>query len=160
MAAAIKPRWICEEAHQQMKEELGLHHSGGRYWQGLHRHALMTMCQFSFRTLPRSSGVMIPDVSLSYVPPSRIAVGTFSRRPPPSLLTSTLPSNDEIFEASSRCAPEKSHYRHRCLLSTRCERPRGRSAEESNDLAPLIRSPRRRAVGDAGALRGRALWLS
>ena len=31
---------------------------------GLHRHALLTMCQFSFCTLPRSSGVMIPDVPL------------------------------------------------------------------------------------------------
>ena len=52
LAAAIKPRWIREEAHQQMKVELGLDHFEGRSWQGLHRHALMTMCQFSFCTLP------------------------------------------------------------------------------------------------------------
>src|SRR5260370_42482441 len=26
LAAAIKARWICEQAHQQMKEELGLDH--------------------------------------------------------------------------------------------------------------------------------------
>jgi hypothetical protein len=50
LAAAIKPRWICEEAHQQMKEEPGLDHFEGRSWQGLHRHALMTLCQFSFCT--------------------------------------------------------------------------------------------------------------
>ncbi len=26
LAAAIKARWICEQVHQQMKEELGLDH--------------------------------------------------------------------------------------------------------------------------------------
>jgi SRSO17 transposase len=30
LAAAIKARWICEQAHQQMKEELGLNHFEGR----------------------------------------------------------------------------------------------------------------------------------
>jgi hypothetical protein len=35
---AIKARWICEQAHQQLKEELGLDHFEGRSWQGLHRH--------------------------------------------------------------------------------------------------------------------------
>src|SRR5258707_10992147 len=36
LAATIKARWICEQAHQQMKEELGLDHFEGRSWQGLH----------------------------------------------------------------------------------------------------------------------------
>jgi SRSO17 transposase len=44
----IKARWICEQAHQQMKEELGLDHFEGRSWQGLHRHALMTMIAYAF----------------------------------------------------------------------------------------------------------------
>ena len=48
LAAAIKARWVCEQAHQQMKEELGLDHFEGRSWQGLHRHALMTMIAFAF----------------------------------------------------------------------------------------------------------------
>ena len=39
LAAIIKARWICEQAHQQMKEELGLDHFEGRSWHGLHRHA-------------------------------------------------------------------------------------------------------------------------
>ena len=39
LAATIKARWICEQAHQQLKEELGLDHFEGRSWQGLHRHA-------------------------------------------------------------------------------------------------------------------------
>lgn len=48
LAATIKARWVCEQAHQQMKEELGLDHFEGRSWQGLHRHALMTMIAFAF----------------------------------------------------------------------------------------------------------------
>src|SRR3546814_259472 len=37
LAAAVKARWICEQAHQQLKEELGLDHFDGRSWTGLHR---------------------------------------------------------------------------------------------------------------------------
>jgi SRSO17 transposase len=48
LAAMIKARWICEQAHQQLKEELGLDHFEGRSWQGLHRHALMTMIAYAF----------------------------------------------------------------------------------------------------------------
>jgi SRSO17 transposase len=48
LAAAVKARWICEQAHQQLKEELGLDHFEGRSWSGLHRHALMTMIAYAF----------------------------------------------------------------------------------------------------------------
>jgi SRSO17 transposase len=48
LAATIKARWVCEQAHQQMKEELGLDHLEGRFWQGLQRHALMTMIAHAF----------------------------------------------------------------------------------------------------------------
>jgi hypothetical protein len=48
LAATIKARWICEQAHQQLKEKLGLDHFEGRSWQGLHRHALMTMIAYAF----------------------------------------------------------------------------------------------------------------
>jgi SRSO17 transposase len=48
LAATIKARWICEQGHQQLKEELGLDHFEGRSWQGLHRHALMTMIAYAF----------------------------------------------------------------------------------------------------------------
>jgi SRSO17 transposase len=48
LAALIKARWACEQAHQQLKGELGLGHFEGRSWTGLHRHALMTMIAFCF----------------------------------------------------------------------------------------------------------------
>ena len=48
LAATIKARWICEQAHQQLKEELGLDHFEGRSWPGLHRHSLMTMVAYAF----------------------------------------------------------------------------------------------------------------
>jgi SRSO17 transposase len=48
LAASIKARWVCEQAHQQLKEELGLDHFEGRSWTGLHRHALMTMIAYAF----------------------------------------------------------------------------------------------------------------
>ena len=48
LAAAIKARFVCEQAHQQMKEELGLEHFEGRSWQGLHRRALLIMIAYAF----------------------------------------------------------------------------------------------------------------
>ena len=48
LAATIKARWICEQAHQQLKEELGLDHFEGKSWTSLHRHALMTMIAYAF----------------------------------------------------------------------------------------------------------------
>jgi len=48
LAATIKARWVCEQAHQQLKEELGLDHFEGRSWLGLHHHALFTMLAFTF----------------------------------------------------------------------------------------------------------------
>jgi SRSO17 transposase len=48
LARAIKARWVCEQAHQQLKQELGLGHFEGRSWTGLHRHALMTCIAFAY----------------------------------------------------------------------------------------------------------------
>ena len=59
LASAIKARWVCEQAHQQLKEELGLDHFEGRSWRGLHRHALMIMIAYAFlqhRRLAAASG--------------------------------------------------------------------------------------------------------
>ncbi len=59
LAGAVKARWACEQAHQQLKEELGLDHFEGRSWTGLHRHALMAMIAYAFlqsRRLTQASG--------------------------------------------------------------------------------------------------------
>jgi SRSO17 transposase len=48
LAATIKARWVCEQAHQQMKEELGLDHFEGRSWAGLHHHTVMVLIAFAF----------------------------------------------------------------------------------------------------------------
>jgi SRSO17 transposase len=48
LVAAIKARWVCEQGHQQLKQELGLGHFEGRSWTGLHRHALMSCIAFAY----------------------------------------------------------------------------------------------------------------
>jgi SRSO17 transposase len=48
LAATIKARWVCEQAHQQLKQELGLGSFEGRSWTGLHRHALMGCIAFAY----------------------------------------------------------------------------------------------------------------
>jgi len=61
----LKARWVCEQGHQQLKEELGLDHYEGRSWGGLHHHALLTQIAFAFlqhrrlqlvRRAPRRAG--------------------------------------------------------------------------------------------------------
>lgn len=56
LAGAIKARWICEQAHQQLKEEFGLDHFEGRSWNGLHHHALMSMIAYAFLQSRRLEG--------------------------------------------------------------------------------------------------------
>src|SRR5438105_14793279 len=69
LAATIKARWICEQAHQQLKEELCLDHFEGRSWQGLLRHALMTMIAYAFlQHRPYSIGALAGFT----IPPSRV----------------------------------------------------------------------------------------
>jgi SRSO17 transposase len=48
LAVSIKARWVCEQLHQQLKEELGLDHFEGRSWRGLHHHALLCQLAFAF----------------------------------------------------------------------------------------------------------------
>jgi SRSO17 transposase len=48
LAALIKARWVCEQAHQQLKDELGLDHFEGRSWRGLHHHALLCLLALAF----------------------------------------------------------------------------------------------------------------
>jgi SRSO17 transposase len=48
LAVLIKGRWVCEQMHQQLKDELGLDHFEGRSWRGLHHHALLCLLAFAF----------------------------------------------------------------------------------------------------------------
>jgi SRSO17 transposase len=48
LATLIKARWVCEQAHQQLKGELELGDFEGRSWRGLHHHALLCQLAFAF----------------------------------------------------------------------------------------------------------------
>jgi SRSO17 transposase len=66
LAWAIKARWSCEQAHQQLKQELGLNHFEGRTWSGLHHHALLTMMAMEFlQTLRCEEKKRLPDGAAS-----------------------------------------------------------------------------------------------
>lgn len=56
LAAAIKARWMCEQAHQQLKGELGLGHFECRSWTGLHRHVLMACIAYAYLQHLRLAG--------------------------------------------------------------------------------------------------------
>ena len=56
LVGLIEARRVCEQAHRQMKEELGLDHFEGRGWRGLHHHALMAMVAMAFLRHLRLAG--------------------------------------------------------------------------------------------------------
>ena len=98
LAATIKARWICEQAHQQLKEELGLDHFEGRSWQGLHRHALMTMIAYAFlqyrrlKTARREKKNRRPTPSANFA--SRAASHPRTYRPATKAALPALPKMD------------------------------------------------------------------
>src|SRR3954463_12455601 len=57
LAALIKGRWVCEQLHQQLKDELGLDHFEGRSWRGLHHHALLCLPALAFLQHLRLGGL-------------------------------------------------------------------------------------------------------
>lgn len=63
LAQVVKARWVCEQAHQQLKEEVGLDHFEGRSWTGLHHHLLLTMMAFAFLQHWRLKSVVSPAVA-------------------------------------------------------------------------------------------------
>jgi SRSO17 transposase len=91
LAASVKARWIREQAHQQMKEELGLDHFEGRSWIGLHRHALMTMIAYAFlqsRRLAEAGGGKKNLRAAPAAQPTRRQEGR--TRPPPTAAASAM----------------------------------------------------------------------
>ncbi|MFG1419869.1 IS701 family transposase [Xanthobacter sp. V0B-10] len=109
LAAAIKARWVCEQAHQQMKEELGLDHFEGRSWRGLHRHALMIMIAYAFlqhRRLGQAAGEKKPAAGTAQTNPASGPPG----RPQGTLLsinTANLPPLPKAYlEATNLILPK------------------------------------------------------
>jgi len=104
LAGTIKARWVCEQAHQQLKEELGLDHFEGRSWTGLHRHALMTCIACAYlqhlrlaehHQRGRGKKDAPPVGSASLTEPTRRAAGhhrTAVRSPDPTRAMSALPT--------------------------------------------------------------------
>jgi hypothetical protein len=89
LAATIKARWICEQAHQQLKEELGLDHFESRSWKGLHRHARMTM------------------IAYAYLQPRRLQASGRKKRggpPPKPRIPAVRQAAVDLFARSTRCA--------------------------------------------------------
>ena len=92
LAATIKARWVCEQAHQQLKEELGLDHFEGRSWTGLHRHALMTMIAYAFLQSRRLKAAGRKKKSLGTTSATDHAGHQASHpRHPRTIATSTMP---------------------------------------------------------------------
>jgi SRSO17 transposase len=89
LGSLIKVRWVCEQAHQQLKEKLGLDHFEGRSWRGLHRHALLTLIAYLFLQhlrLSRSMRIMKPANGSSTIRPRtqaapRLPVASFPTAP-------------------------------------------------------------------------------
>ena len=86
LAALIKARWACEQAHRQLKDEPGLDHFEGRSWRGLHHHALLCLLALAFlqhlrlggkkRRAPRPSPARRPGPACR-----RCAGGSWRRSP-------------------------------------------------------------------------------
>jgi len=100
LAGAIKARWVCEQAHQQLKEELGLDHFEGRSWAGLHRHALMCMIALAFlqsQRLKEAKGEKKNRRSAAATEPAGDTPGHPQRtRTATAINVSTLPQNDPV----------------------------------------------------------------
>jgi SRSO17 transposase len=95
LAATIKARWLCEQSHQQLKEELGLDHFEGRSWRGLHRHALMTMIAFLYlqhRRLKAVEGEKKNHRPSAAAEPARNTGGHNRPVPPPPLPKMSVPA--------------------------------------------------------------------
>ena len=103
LAGTIKARWVCEQAHQQLKEELGLDHFEGRSWTGLHRHALMSCIACTYlqnlrlaehRRTGRGKNDDPPSGATAITQPARRTAGhhrSAVRQPRPARAMPTLP---------------------------------------------------------------------
>ena len=95
LAARIKARWVCEQMHQQLKEELGLDHFEGRSWRGLHHHVLLCQVASAFLQHLRLGGKRSRRPARRRTPapaePARGAPAHRRRPPSPPAPLSLLP---------------------------------------------------------------------
>jgi SRSO17 transposase len=111
LAALIKARWVCEQMHQQLKEELGLDHFEGRSWRGLHHHVLLSQLAFAFlqhlrlggkkrRRSPQGRATAAADAARGAASPCRRP----HPRPPalPALPAALRPSPSAVSPAGGR----------------------------------------------------------
>jgi SRSO17 transposase len=93
LAHRIHSRWSCEQAHMQMKQELGLDHFEGRSWRGLHRHALLSMVAFCFLQHLRLGGENPAEATPTHrpAPNSFAAAGTPGSARNPAHSTADVP---------------------------------------------------------------------
>jgi SRSO17 transposase len=104
LAATIKARWICEQAHQQLKEELGLDHFEGRSWHGLHRHALMAMIAYAFLQHRRLKKVRRGKKNQRPAPSTDVAGGSPRHRRPHHAIKSSAMSVLPIMDQRGKAA--------------------------------------------------------
>jgi SRSO17 transposase len=100
LAATIKARWVCEQAHQQMKEELGLDHFEGRSWQGLHRHALMTMIAYAFLQDRRLAAAKREKKNRRAAASAQLASGAQCHHQPHHATAAAMPALSKIDQPS------------------------------------------------------------
>ena len=98
LASATEARWVCEQAHQQLKEELGLDHFEGRSWAGLHRHALMAMIAYAFLQHRRLDAAERGKKRRRPAAPAEPAGGPARHRRPPvaGALAAALPALPQV----------------------------------------------------------------
>ena len=115
LASTIKARWICEQAHQQLKEELGLDHFEGRSWHGIHRHALMTMIAYAFLQHRRLASARREKKNEPATPTAK-----------PASDTSCHPRSDHALAASAMSALSdmaQLGIALKCILPKQCDCP-------------------------------------
>lgn len=92
LARAIKARWSCEQAHEQMKNDVGLDHLECRGWHALTHHTMLVMMAMGFLQHLRIGGKKEGQVpggtpALSFAPGDPQSAGRAAPRDPAPALS-------------------------------------------------------------------------
>jgi len=105
LVQAIETRGVCEQAYQQLKEELGLDHFEGRSWIGLQRHD--GLCP---------SPILLPQGSRAEKKPSQVR--RFSLVCQRSFRRFLVASSDDHADSALPAAGRSVHPHHRKCQSS------------------------------------------